>query len=114
MKLKKLIPELASGIIDAGFDTNPKKIESDCIPKIKSGADLLVISPEDSGKTSTIVIGIIQQLKKAVEEVPRAIVVTSSKEKAFEMEEQFKYWERIQIFGLLLCLTMEYCSTRKT
>ena len=89
MKLKKLIPELVSGIIDAGFDTNPKEIESDCIPKIKSGADLFVISPDGSGKSSTIVISIIQQLKKAVDEVPRAIIITSSKEKAFEMEEQF-------------------------
>lgn len=90
MKLKKLIPELVSGIVDAGFDTNPKEIQSICIPKIKSGADLLVIAPEDSGKSSTILIGIIQQLKKAGEEAPRAIVMASTREKAFELEEQFK------------------------
>jgi ATP-dependent RNA helicase RhlE len=90
MKLKKLIPELAEGIINAGFDVKPKEIQSTCIPKIKSGADLLVIAPEDSGKSTAIVIGIIQQLKKAVEEAPRAVVMVSSKDKAFEMEEQFK------------------------
>ena len=90
MKLKKLIPELVLGIINAGFDTNPKEIQSTCIPKIKSGADMLVIAPKDSGKSTAIVIGIIQQLKKAVEEAPRAVVITSSKEKAFELEEQFK------------------------
>lgn len=90
MKLKKLIPKLASGIIDAGFDTNPREIQSTCIPKIKSGADLFVISPEGSGKSTTIVISIIQQLKEAFEEAPRAIIITDSKEKAFEMEEQFK------------------------
>lgn len=90
MKLKKLIPELSSAIIDAGFDTEPKEIESLCLPKIKSGADLLIISPEDSGKSTAIVIGIIQQLKIAEEEAPRAVVLTSTKEKAFKMEEQFK------------------------
>lgn len=90
MKLKKLIPELVEGIIEAGFDTNPLDIESTCIPKIKSGADLFVIAPEGSGKSSTIVIGILQQLKKAFEEAPRAIVIAESKEKAFELEEQFK------------------------
>lgn len=90
MKLKKLIPELVSGIVEAGFDTNPKEIQSTCIPKIKSGADLLVIAPEDSGKSTAIVIALIQQLKKAEEEAPRAVVLTSSKEKAFELEEQFK------------------------
>ncbi|MCE4566921.1 DEAD/DEAH box helicase [Maribellus sp. CM-23] len=90
MKLKKIIPELAQSIIEAGFDTNPREIQSSCISKIKSGADLLVISPEDSGKSTTIVIGIIQQLKKAYEEAPRAIVMVSDRDKAFELEEQFK------------------------
>lgn len=90
MKLKKLIPELVSGIVEAGFDTDPKEIQSTCIPKIKSGADLLVVAPENSGKSSTIVISVIQLLKKMGEEAPRAIVMTSTREKAFELEEQFK------------------------
>jgi superfamily II DNA/RNA helicase len=90
MKLKKLIPELVQGIVDAGYDTNPLEIESACIPKIKSGADLLVFAPEGSGKSTTIVISIIQQLKKAFEEAPRAIVLVETREKAFELEEQFK------------------------
>ncbi len=90
MKLKKLTPELAAGIIDAGYDTDPKEIQSSCIPKIKSGADLFVIAPENSGKSTAIAIGIIQQLKKAFEEAPRAVVIAETKEKAFEMEELFK------------------------
>ncbi len=89
MKLKKLIPELASAIINAGFDTEPTEIQSLSIPKIKSGADLFMISPEKSGKSTALTIGIIQQLKKPFEEAPRAIIITSSKEKAFELEEQF-------------------------
>jgi superfamily II DNA/RNA helicase len=90
MKLKKLIPELVSGIIDAGFDKEPREIQSLCMPKIKSGADLFIISPEGSGKSTAIVMGIIQQLKAPFEEAPRAIVMVSTKEKAFELEEQFK------------------------
>lgn len=90
MKLKKLLPELVEGIIDAGYDTDPKEIQSTCLPKIKSGADMLVIAPEGSGKSTAIVMGIIQQLKEAVEEAPRAIILTSTKEKAFELEELFK------------------------
>lgn len=87
MKLKKLLPELASAIIDAGFDVEPKAIQSLSIPKIKSGADVFGIAPASSGKSSAIAIGVIQQLKKPFEEAPRAIIITSSKEKAFEMEE---------------------------
>ena len=90
MKLKKFTPELASGIIDAGFDQEFKEIQTACIPKIKSGADLMVIAPEGSGKSSALVMGVIQQLKAPFEEAPRAIVIVSSKEKAFELEEQFE------------------------
>lgn len=90
MNLKKLIPELVSGLNDAGFDKNPKKIQSTSIPQIKSGADLFIISPEGSGKSTAIVIGIIQQLKEAFEEAPRAIIIAATKEKALELEAQFE------------------------
>ena len=90
MNLKKLIPELVSGLNDAGFDSKQKTIQSKSIPQIKSGADLFIVSPEGSGKSSAIVIGVIQQLKELFEEAPRAIIMTATKEKAFELEEQFK------------------------
>ncbi len=90
MNIKKLIPELVSGLNDAGFDTDKKNIQSTSIPQIKSGADLYIVAPEDSGKSSAIVIGIIQQLKRAIEEAPRAIIMVATKEKAFELEAQFK------------------------
>lgn len=90
MNLKKLIPELVSGLNDAGFDNNQKKIQSTSIPQIKSGADLFIVSPEGSGKSTAIVIGVIQQLKEPFEEAPRAIIMAATKEKAFELEAQFK------------------------
>ena len=90
MNLKKLIPELVSGLIDEGFDKNPKKIQTKSIPQIKSGADLFIVAPVGSGKSTAIVIGVIQQLKKAYEEAPRAIIMAATKEKAFEFEAQFE------------------------
>lgn len=90
MNLKKLIPELVSGLNDAGFDKNSKKIQTTSIPQIKSGADLFIVSPEGSGKSTAIVIGVIQQLKEEFEEAPRAIIMAATKEKAFELEAQFK------------------------
>ena len=89
MKLKKLIPELSSAIIEAGFDITPRIIQSKSIPKIKSGADIFIVSPEGTGKSVTIVISIIQQLKEAIDEAPRAIVMAASQEKAFELKELF-------------------------
>ncbi len=90
MKLKKLIPELASEIMNNGLDKEPREVQSISIPKIKSGSDLFIIAPEGSGKTTAIVISLIQKLKAAFEEAPRALVMVESKEKAFEMEELFK------------------------
>ena len=90
MNFKKLIPELVSGIKHAGFDENPKIIQTKSIPQIKSGADLYIVAPEGSGKSTAIVIAIIQQLKEAFEEAPRAIIMASTKEKAFEFEAQFE------------------------
>ncbi len=84
------MPELVLGIKDAGYDKEPKAIQSLSIPKIKSGTDLFIIAPEGAGKTSALVIGIIQQLKSAHEDVPRAVIITASKEKAFETESLFE------------------------
>ncbi|MBR8538036.1 DEAD/DEAH box helicase [Carboxylicivirga sediminis] len=89
MKFKKIIPQLVTAIKEAGFDTHPKELQSLSIPKIKSGADLFCLAPEKEGKSTTIVMGVIQQLKEAFEEAPRAIIITPTKEKAFELEEQF-------------------------
>jgi superfamily II DNA/RNA helicase len=90
MKLKKLIPELVSGIIDAGFDIDSREIQGACIPKIKSGADMFIVAPEGAGKSTALVMALIQQLKEAVNEAPRAIVMCADKDKVFELEEQFK------------------------
>lgn len=90
MKLNKLTPELASDIINAGFDAEAREIQDLSVPKIKSGSDLFIIAPEGAGKSTSIVMGTIQQLKKPFEEAPRAIIITSTKDKAFEMEEEFK------------------------
>ncbi|MBS2099434.1 DEAD/DEAH box helicase [Carboxylicivirga linearis] len=90
MKLKKLLPELASNLIDLGYEKAPREIQTLAIPKIKSGADLVLIAPDKNGKTNALLIGLIQQLKQPFEEAPRAIMIVSSREKAFEAEEQFQ------------------------
>ncbi len=90
MNFKKLIPELVSGLIDAGFDKDSKEIQSTSISQIKSGTDLFIVAPEGSGKSTAIVVGIIQQLKEAFEVAPRAIIMATTKEKVFELEAEFK------------------------
>jgi len=49
-----------------------------------------VIAPEGSGKTTTIVINVIQRLEKAVGESTRALIIVEDKEKMLEMAAMFK------------------------
>ncbi len=90
MNLKKLSPELVEGIKHLGFDEQPKQIQSESIPIIKSGGDLFMISPEQSGKSTALLMGVIQQLKEEFEEAPRAIIIAPTKEHVKELEQQFE------------------------
>ncbi len=85
-----MIPELVETIVKAGYDKEPKELQSLIIPKIKSGADLIVTAPKNSGKSTAINIGVIQQLKKPEDKAPRAIIVVKSKDDAFAFDEQFE------------------------
>ncbi|QZE13182.1 DEAD/DEAH box helicase [Halosquirtibacter laminarini] len=89
MKLKKLIPELVDNIISMGYDQAPKEIEGLAMSVIKSGADALIQAESEAGKSTALVMGAIQRLKKPVEEAPRAIIVAATKEKAFELQASF-------------------------
>lgn len=94
MNLKKLIPELVSAIIDQGYNVEPRAIQTLSMPKIKSGGDAYIIAPEGSGKTTALVFGIIQQLKKAEGNAPRAIIMLSSKEKVEEMQTVLEMFDK--------------------
>lgn len=94
MKLKKIIPELVSAIIDEGYNIEPREVQSLSMPKIKSGSDAFIVAPEGSGKTTALVFGVIQQLKKADGDAPRAIIMLSSKEKVEEMQSIFETFDK--------------------
>ncbi len=89
MFLKKLDPFLLDAIADAGYQ-QPTAIQKTCISKIKSGVDLFIKSDEGTGKTTALVIAVIQQLKEAFEDVPRALIVTDTREKSEMLKEQFQ------------------------
>lgn len=94
MKLKKILPELVDAIVDEGYDKEFKEVQTLSMPKIKSGGDLFVVAPKGYGKTTAIVFGIIQQLKKAEGDAPRAIIMVESKEKVDEMHRLFEMFDK--------------------
>ncbi len=88
MFLKKIDSHLQETLSECGFE-KAFELQKQCIPKIKSGVDLLVKSGKKTGKTSSIVIGVIQQLKFKFKDVPRALIVVPEREEATNLKEQF-------------------------
>lgn len=89
MNLKKINPNLQKALMDFGL-TEANEIQAATFSTIKSGADAVIQSPEGSGKTTTIVLNVIQRLEKAVGESTRALVLVEDKDKVLEMLEMFR------------------------
>ncbi len=66
-------------------------LQEKIIPLFKSGANLLVIAPSNTGKTTSLLMGVIQKLKaKAVGDNPKVLIYVKDKESAMTLEEKFK------------------------
>lgn len=89
MFLKKLYEPLERAIEDTLLE-EPTDLQKEYIPQIKSGKDVVCYDEEEgNGKTTAIVISIINKLKEEYADVPRAMIVVANKEKGEEMEEMF-------------------------
>lgn len=110
MKLKKINPNLQKGLVESGLD-EANEIQEDTFSIIKSGADCMVISPHGTGKTSTIVINVLQQLVAEGEESPRALIIVEDKAKVLEVEAMFDklgQYNKLQVYGVHEKGDMEY------
>lgn len=85
---EKLDQQLIEVLEENGF-TESTELEQICIPKIKSGHDLLCIAGTGCGKTTTIVVSVLQRLKSSLNDVPRAVIVVPDKDRALEMKNEF-------------------------
>ncbi|WP_281633660.1 DEAD/DEAH box helicase [Flavobacterium luteolum] len=102
MKLKKINEKLQDALIENGL-TEANALQLETFSTIKSGADCVIISPKGSGKTTTIVLNVIQQLAGKTEESPRALIIVEDKAKVLEMVELFeKYgkYTNLEIYGV--------------
>lgn len=89
MFLKKINPQLDQALTENGF-IEPSELQQETFSPIKSGTNLIVQSPEKSGKSTTIAINTIHRLDKPFEQSPRALIIVPSKEKVLEMVSIFE------------------------
>ncbi|HPW98136.1 MAG TPA: DEAD/DEAH box helicase [Flavobacterium sp.] len=102
MNLKKINPNLQKALVENGL-TQANEMQIETFSTIKSGADAVIQSPKGTGKTTTIVLNVIQRLERTVGESTRALIMVESKEKVLEMEELFlKYanYHDLSILGV--------------
>jgi ATP-dependent RNA helicase RhlE len=102
MQLKKINPNLQQALIENEL-LEANEMQQETFSTIKSGADAVIQSPKGTGKTTTIVLNVIQRMEKTIGESTRALIIVENKEKVLEMEELFlKYgtYTDLSIFGV--------------
>ena len=110
MFLKKINPNLSQALEDAGL-TLPTEVQKEIFGTIKSGADCVISAPHGFGKTTAIVINVIQKLDKAFEESPRALIMVQDKAKVLEMQELFSLYgshTNLRVYGTYEQGDMDY------
>ncbi|MGB5420381.1 DEAD/DEAH box helicase [Algibacter sp.] len=94
MPFKKLIQPLKDTIENKGFN-EPLAFQKLVLSKIKGGASMFCIAPKEAGKTTSIILSVIQKLKgEAFEDAPRALIFVQDKQAALDLELEFKAFLR--------------------
>ena len=110
MKLKKINENLQKALIENGL-AEANEMQQETFSTLKSGADCIIVAPKGSGKSTTIVLNVIQQLVAEGEESPRALIIVEDKAKVLEMEELFEKlgnYTNLRVYGVHDKGDMEY------
>ena len=94
MSFKKLTEALKETLDHKGFE-KPLPLQKKILSPIKGGASMFVIAPENSGKTTSIIISVINRLGgKALGDAPRALIFCENKQACLDLESTFKSFTR--------------------
>jgi ATP-dependent RNA helicase RhlE len=102
MHLKKINEKLQQALIENGL-TEANELQQETFSIIKSGADAVVVAQKGSGKSTTIIINVIQRMEKSIGESTRVLIIVENKERVLEMEDMFlKYatYHDLSILGV--------------
>ena len=94
MPFKKLKP-LLKDILEHLNIEEPTALQKNSIPKIKSGANVMVVGPEKSGKTTTLILTTLQKIKDYEEhDNPRVVIFVKDKLAALDLEKKFEVFTK--------------------
>ena len=82
-------PQIHAGILAAGY-TTPTPIQSQTIPAILQGRDLLGLAQTGTGKTAAFALPILQRLISGGRGKPRALIISPTRELAEQTHQSIK------------------------
>ncbi len=90
MSFKKIIEPLKNRLKEKGFESQ-LPLQKVVWSKIKGGMSMFCIAPKNAGKTTTMIMSVIQKLNgQAFEDAPRALIFVKDKQAALDLESEFK------------------------
>ncbi len=84
----KLSKSLVIAMTDAGY-LSPKEIQLKSMSRILGGQDIIAVAPEQSGKTTTYILGVLMRLKYTKDDAPKVLILVADKERAVAVVDQF-------------------------
>lgn len=88
MFLKKLSPALHTQLDILGFE-KATPFQKKMISGIKSGGDVMVAAPEQSGKSTALALALLQMMQQAMGDTPRVLILTHRDAGVLALEKVF-------------------------
>jgi ATP-dependent RNA helicase RhlE len=85
----KITKQFINAIKDSGF-VNPTPIQDKAIPPISAGQDVVGIAQTGTGKTAAFALPLLQKVKYAQGNLPRALVLVPTKELVIQVHSVFQ------------------------
>lgn len=84
----KFNKQLITSLEEAGINA-PYIVQQKAIKRINGGQNLVIVGPEGSGKSTTLILSVLHRLKYPQEEPPRALILVPDKLSALQLAERF-------------------------
>jgi ATP-dependent RNA helicase RhlE len=98
----KINPSILKALTDLGF-LNPTEIQTEVIPRITAGQDVIAIAPTGTGKTAAYLIPLMSKLNFRQGEHPRALILVPTRELTLQVQ---KMTEDLASYLDLRCLAI--------
>lgn len=104
MKLKKINNTLQENLVANGL-TEPTILQKSTFGIIKSGQDVVIVAPQEEGKTTAMVISALQRVEKAALDMisTRVLIVVKDKfevERLMQVFEDYSKYMDVNIYGV--------------